>query len=140
MKLLAFGLDANGRSTSDYIEVPLTKISDTESITAKQPGTIWRIGTRGMTRLARTDKDYAAAGGPFEMHVGGVPHFIGWMTGYNENTLQDGSVMRLAPGDFVYIRPAALHHSNPLSAVMPIVFNLYLPGTDEDIGPFVFKT
>jgi hypothetical protein len=140
MKLLAFGIDENGRSTSDFIDVPLKKISETESITAKQPGTIWRIGTRGMSQHARTDKDYTSAGGPFEMHVGGVPHFIGWMTGYNENTLQDGSVIRMTGGDFVFIRPAALHHSNPLSVAMPVVFNLYLPGTDEDSGPFVFKS
>ncbi len=143
VKILAMGIDENNRSNTDYIDVPLQKISDTESITAKQPGTIWRIGMRGTSPIARTNKGYAQnggalSGGAFEQHLGGPPHFIGWMTGNNENTMQDGSVARLTAGDFFYVRPGALHHSNPLSATLPTVFNLYTPGTDTDIGPYKF--
>ena len=145
MKLIAMGIDENNRSCTDYIDVPLVKVSETESITAKQPGTIWRLGTRGTSGIARTNKNYAQnggalSGGAFEMHLGGPPHYIGWMTGHNENTMQDGSVVRLAPGDFFYIRPGSLHHSNPLSSTTPTVFNLYTPGTDTDVGPYKFVT
>ena len=62
------------------------------------------------------------------------------MTGMNENTMQDGSVFRLSAGDFLYVRPGALHHSNPLSNTTPIVFNLIMAGADTETGPFKFKT
>src|SRR3954463_1709119 len=140
MKILAMGIDENSRSCTDHIDVPLVKVSETESITAKQAGIEWRLGFRGTSPIARTNRDYAQnggalSGGAFEMHLGGAPHFIGWMTGMNENTLQDGSVVRLAAGDFFYVRPGALHHSNPLSNTTPTVFNLFTPGSDTDIGP-----
>lgn len=139
MKLFDMSLDENGRSTVGFIEVPMQKISETEFMSAKQDAIEWRIGFRNVYGHQRTSPDYVAAGGPFEMHVGGPPHFIGWMAGNNENTMQDGSVFRLAAGDFLYVRPGALHHSTQLSQVPPVVFNLLLPGTDEDIGPLVIK-
>ena len=139
MKIFELGLDANGRSTPGLIDVPMTKVSDTEAISAKQPGTIWRIGMRGTTNLPRTNKEYDAPGGAYEQHLGGPPHVIAWMTGYLENTLQDGSTWRFSPGDLLFVRPGALHHSNIFSSVPATVFNLYLPGSATDTGPLDIK-
>jgi hypothetical protein len=139
MKILEIGIDANGRSAPGLIDVPLKKVSDTEAISAKQPATIWRIGTRPTTNIPRTNKDYDAAGGAFEQHLGGEPHLIAWQTGYLENTLQDGFTWRFAPGDLMFVRPGALHHSNIMSPVPATVFNLYLPGSATDTGPLDIK-
>ena len=139
MKIWESGIDANGRSTHGLIEIPLKKISETEAVSARQPGTIWRIGMRATTNLPRTDKNYESAGGPFEQHVGGEPHIIAWMSGYIETTLQDGSTKRLAPGDVTFTRPGSLHHANLFSNVPPTLFNLYLPGTALDIGTLDVK-
>ncbi len=140
MKLYAMGFDVNNRSISETLEVPLTKVSATEEISAKQPGTHWRIGTRAFGNPVRTSKDYKSAAGPYEMHVGGSPHFIGLMSGQNEVTMQDGSVFRMGIGDFLYVRPGTLHHSNFPGLVPGTIFNLYTGGTAADIGPLVIKS
>ena len=128
MKMYELGIDANGRSTPGVIEVPLNKISDTEAITAPQPGTLWRIGTRNSTDKTRSHKDYDSGGGAYEMHLGGDPHIIAWQAGYNENTYQDGTTYRFAPGDLLYVRPGSLHHANLMSVTPSVVYNLYMPG------------
>ena len=139
MKIFEIGIDKNGRSTHGLIDVPMTKLSDTEAESPKQPGTIWRIGTRGSSTMARTNVAYDPAGGAFEQHLGGEPHVIAWQAGYVESTLQDGTTMRFGPGDLQFVRPGALHHSNLFSSVPSTVFNLYLPGTATDIAPLAFK-
>src|SRR5438105_1087331 len=139
MKMYEIGIDANGRSTPGTIEIPLTKVSATEEITAKQPGTIWRIGTRASTDKVRSDRSYDPGGGAYEMHLGGPPHIIAWQAGYNENTYQDGTTYRFGPGDLLYVRPGALHHANLVSVTPSVVYNLYLPGPDTQTGPLDWK-
>ncbi len=139
MKMYECGIDANGRSTPGTIEVPLNKVSETEAITAKQPGTIWRLGMRNPSDKARTHKDYDSAGGAYEMHLGGEPHIIAWQAGHNENSYQDGTTFRWGPGDLLYVRPGALHHANLMSATPSVVYNLYLPGPATQTGPLEWK-
>ncbi len=139
MKIFAMGIDQNGRSAADFVDVALTKVSATEEISAKQPGTIWRIGFRHESPASRTSKAYTSAAGPQEMHVGGKPHFIGIMSGHAEITMQDGAPWRLGAGEFLYVRPGALHHSNNPSLVPVTIFNLYMPGTAADTQPYPFK-
>src|SRR5438067_6131558 len=123
MKIFAMGIDENGRSTADFLDIALHKVSDTESLSAKQDGGgIWRIGFRHNVEHSRTDKKYASPAGPYEMHVGGSPHFIGCMSGHAEITLQDGGAWRLSAGEFLYVRPGALHHSNNPSTVPITIF------------------
>src|SRR5262252_3790024 len=114
MKIQAMGIDQNGRSHTSALEVPLNKVSDTESLSAKQPGQNWRLGPRGITSdgFKRTDPRYTSAGGINEMHLGGEPHFVGLMAGHAEITMQDGVPFRLVAGEFLYVRPGALHHSD----------------------------
>ena len=139
MKLYAMNIDHNDRSTVGFVDVPMQKLGPLESISAKQDGIEWRVGYRTSYTIPRTSPNYDAPGGAFEMHVGGPPHFVARMSGNTENTMQDGSVFREAAGDFLYVRPGALHNSNQLSVVPGVVFNLLLPGTDEDTGPLVLK-
>lgn len=137
MKIQAMGIDKNGRSNTDALEVPLNKVSETESLSARQPGANWRLGPRAISSdgYRRTDPRYVSAGGIQEMHLGGEPHFIGLMAGHAEITMQDGVPFRLVAGEFLYVRPGSLHHSDFPSLVQPIIFNLYLPGTPDDIQP-----
>jgi hypothetical protein len=141
VKILAMGIDDNGRSINTVIDIPLAKLSETEAISAKQDGVEWRIGPREVTDIARTDPGYNGplGGGPNEMHVGGAPHFVCVMAGHLNTTMQDGSVMRLNAGDLQFVRPGALHNSTLLSNSSFIMFNLLLPGTPADTGEYKFK-
>ena len=139
MKIHAMQIDANGRSHSAFVEIPLHKVSDSEAISAKQDGVIWRIGFRHNVEHVRTSTQYAGERSAQEMHVGGEPHFIGIMSGHAEITQQDGSTWRLSAGDFLYVAPGALHHSNNPSTVPVTIFNLYIPGTAADTQPYAFK-
>ncbi len=139
MKLFAMEMDQNGRSCAGYLDIKMTKVSDTEFLSAKQDGTEWRIGTRAIAGYPRTSKAYKSGTGPYEMHVGGPPHFVGCMSGNAEITMQDGGAWRLVPGEFLYVRPGALHHSNNASVVTTTIFNLGLPGTPADTKEYQFK-
>ena len=138
MKITAMGIDDNGRSTSSFIDIPLNKVSETEAISNKQQAIEWRIGLREVTDVPRTDWNYIGplGGGPNEMHVGGAPHFVAVMAGHLNCTMQDGSVQRIGPGEFQFVRAGALHNSTLLSNGTFIMFNLLLPGTPADIGEF----
>jgi mannose-6-phosphate isomerase-like protein (cupin superfamily) len=141
MKIAAMGLDDNGRSITTFIDIPLKKVSETKSISARQDGVEWRIGFREVTDVARTEKNFLGpfGGGPTEMHVGGPPHFVGVMSGHIESTMQDGSIMRLNTGEFQFVRPGALHNSTLVSNTTLTMFNLLLPGTAADTQEYKFK-
>jgi mannose-6-phosphate isomerase-like protein (cupin superfamily) len=136
MKLFTTGLDANGRSTLGLIEVPLTKISETEAISAEQPGVYWYIVMSNGTSRPRTDKDFDAPGGAFEAHTGGLPHMPVVMTGSWDTTLQDGKTCRFAPGDIHVTRAGAQHQTNLHSSVPMTMIVVYLPGTSTDINAY----
>ena len=48
MRLFEMGIDKNGRSMTSTFEVPMTKVSETESLSAKQPAVHWRMGFRNL--------------------------------------------------------------------------------------------
>jgi len=136
MKILSIELDANWRSTLGAIEVPLHKVSETESISKKQPAVSWYVlEIDPGTPLQRTDPGYSHPGGGFEAHNGDVPHFNMQLTGYLDSALQDGSTTRYAPGDLHYTRAMALHHSNLRSPVPNKHLLLTTPGSPTDPSP-----
>ena len=139
MKLYALGVDANKRSIATMVDINLAPVSATESFSAKQPGTLWRLGPRVPSPIPRASKDYKSNAGPYEMHVGGGPHFVGVMAGYSEITTQDGALWRFSAGEFHYVAPGALHHSLYQSLVPCIAMNLIMPGTPADTGPLALK-
>ena len=141
MEVFTTGLDANGRSTLGTIDIPLTKVSETESISPKQPGVIWYLTmSTNVNSLPRTDKNFESAGGSFELHTGGLPHMPVVMTGSWDTTLQDGTVCRFAPGDIHITRPGAMHQTNLNSAVPMTMIVVYLPGSATDITLYAAAT
>ncbi len=137
MEVFTTGLDANGRSTHGTIDIPLTKISETESVSPKQPGVIWYLTmSTNVNSLPRTDKNFDTPGGSFELHTGGLPHMPVVMTGSWDTTLQDGTVCRFAPGDIHITRAGAMHQTNLNSTVPMTMIVVYLPGTATDIGNY----
>ena len=139
MKFYAMGLDKNGRSTTTTLECKVHEVSATEALSAKQDGVEWRMGPREPMKDQRTKASYDKAGGPYEMHLGGPPKFVAVMAGFNEITMQDGISIRLCAGEFHFVRPGALHHSNFLSPVPGIILNLLLPGGPDNIEDPPFK-
>ncbi len=137
--LFEMGIDHNNRSAVGVLNIPMQKLGEYESISTKQDATYFRIGFRPWRPKTRTAADYASAAGPFEMHAGGAPHFVARMVGATENTMQDGAVFRQTAGDFVYVRPGSLHHSNQVGYTPGVVMNLFMPGTDLDTQPLVIK-
>ena len=136
MKILSIELDANWRSTLGVIEVPLHRVSATESISKKQPAVHWyAMELNPDTELQRTDPNYPFPGGAFEAHNGDVPHFNMQLTGYLDSTLQDGSTTRYAPGDLHYQRAMALHHSHLRSPVQNRHLLVTVPGSPTDPSP-----
>ena len=130
MKLFAMGLDQNERSTTTFIDINLHKVSETESISTKQDGLVWRLGPRNIGDPLN--------GGPFEMHFAGGPHFVGVMAGNNLIQNESGGGWRLSAGEFLLVTPGALHHSTNPSLVPLLMFNLLLPG-NADTRNFAFK-
>ncbi len=136
MQLYALGVDDNKRSVSTMVEIKLSAVSATESLRARQPGVLWRLGPRVASTISRTSKGYTSASGPYEMHMGGAPHFVGVIAGFSEITTQDGALWRFSAGEFHYVAPGALHHQSPVPCV---TMNLVMPGTPADTGPLVLK-
>jgi uncharacterized RmlC-like cupin family protein len=139
MRLFSMNIDHNGRSGVTFVNIPMQKLSDTESMSARQDGAYFRIGHRTSYTLARTSPKFESDGGPYEMHGFGEPHFVARLSGSTEVTMQDGSVFRSAAGDFLYVRPGCLHNSNQLSETSGVVMNMYTPGGVDDIGPLIVK-
>jgi hypothetical protein len=137
MKIFTTGLDANGRSTHGEIEFPMQKLSETEAISPKQPGTIWYITMNtNPSHLPQTSKDYNPPGGAMEAHPGGLPHMPVVMTGSWDTVLQDGSTCRFAPGDIHLTRAGAMHQTNTYSTVPMTMIVIYVPGTSTDIHAY----
>jgi hypothetical protein len=119
MKICAMGYDANGRSYTTHVDIPLKKVSDTFSISEKQTAAYWGLSLNQNSPL---DNEY-------EMHLTNVPRIVGVMSGHAEITQQDGSTCRLAPGDFIFVHGLALHHSTFRSTVPTATLNVTFPGT-----------
>ncbi len=130
MKLFAMGLDQNERSTTTFIDVPMHKVSETESISAKQDAIEWRLGPR--------KQGDPLTGGPFEMHFASGAHFVGVMAGNNLIQNQAGGGWRLSAGEFLFVAPGALHHSTNPSLVPLVMFNILLPG-DANVRDYKFR-
>jgi hypothetical protein len=125
VKLCAMAMDENGRSYTTVVEIPLHPVNDMESISEKQEAVYWGLSFNQNSPLTNE----------YEMHLTNQPRIVGVMSGHAEITQQDGSVCRLAPGEFIAVHGKALHHSNMRSSVPTQTLNVTFPGTTE----FVFK-
>lgn len=123
MKIKAFGMDANNRSTWTEVEIPFTQVSPLHAETAKQPGGYWGISINQVGE--------PIGGGPDEMHLTNQPRIVWAMSGHLENKLQSGEVRRSAMGEGVYVQGRALHHSTFAKSREPVItLSLTFPGTD----------
>lgn len=122
MKMKAFGMDANGRSTWDSVEIPFKQITDKHAETEKQDGAYWGISLN--------QPGEPIGGGPEEMHLTNQPRMVWAMSGHLENRLQSGEVRRSGMGEGVYVQGLALHHSTFIRSREPVItLSLTFPGT-----------
>ena len=124
IKMAAMGMDENDRSITTTIEVPLKKVSETEEISEKQDALYWG--------LALSQPSEPFAGGPHEMHLTNSPRIVGVMAGHAQISQQDGEVVRLATGEFIYVDGRALHHSTFAFSREPVItLNVTFHGTQN---------
>jgi len=100
-------------------------VSDLEYISEKQDASYWGLSFNQNTPLTNE----------FEMHLTNQPRIVGVMSGHAEIMQQDGSVCRLATGDFIFVHPRALHHSIFRSPVATQTLSVTFPVTEN----FEFK-
>ena len=139
-KIYTIGFDRNYRSTLDTIDVPMNKISDTESVSPRvTTSTFCYITEPRMNNdpRVRTHPDYPE---PFEMHSRDLAHMVVTMHGHGESLLQDGATARWGPGDMHFTRTGAIHHSSNNSSVISMnIFVLFWGGTEIDLWNLEFK-
>lgn len=128
MKFCALGMDENARSTMTDVEVPLTRVSDTEWLSEKQDAKTWSLAMR--------QPGEPLDGGPSEMHLTNFPSLVCSMQGHLQVTGQDGATCRLAPGAGIFLDGRALHHSKFGPSRVPV---LYLTMTFQGTEGHAFK-
>jgi len=129
MKIKAFRMDANDRSTWGEVDIPFKQVTPLHQETAKQPGGYWGISLN--------QPGEPIGGGPDEMHLTNAPRIVWAMSGHLDNKLQDGEIRRSAMGEGVYVNGLALHHSSFARSREPVItLSLTFPGTVD----YDFKT
>jgi hypothetical protein len=121
VRMCAMAMDDNGRSYTSHVDVPLKKVNDMEYISEKQDASYWGLSFNQNTPMTNE----------YEMHLTNQPRIVGVMSGHAEIMQQDGSVCRLATGDFIFVDPRALHHSIFRSAVATQTLSVTFPVTDN---------
>ena len=122
MKMKAFGIDANGRSTWSEVDIPFNTVTPLHAETARQDGAYWGISLN--------QPGEPIGGGPEEMHLTNQPRMVWAMSGHLDNTLQSGEVRRSATGEGVCVQGRALHHSSFAHSREPVItLSLTFPGT-----------
>lgn len=124
MKMKAFDMDANGRSTWGTVDLPFKQLTDKHAETEIQDGAYWGISLN--------QPGEPIGGGPGEMHLTNQPRIVWAMSGHLDNTLQSGEMRRSATGEGVCVRGVALHHSSFAHSRDPVItLSLTFPGTDK---------
>lgn len=123
MKIKAFDLDANGRSTWSHIEIPFKDVTPLHAETEIQEGGYWGISLN--------QPGEPIGGGPDEMHLTNQPRIVWVMSGHLDSRLQSGEIRRSATGEGCCVRGLALHHSSFARSREPVItLSLTFPGTD----------
>jgi len=124
MKILAMGIDGNGRSTLTERDIPMVRVSETEFISEKQDAASWNVVVRA--------PEEPIAGGPHEMHLTNRAVLVWFMQGHTEITLQHGDTNRLAAGEGIFIDGRALHHTTFINSRVPVVMlNVTFDSTED---------
>ncbi|MCB2109094.1 MAG: hypothetical protein KDE14_15395 [Rhodobacteraceae bacterium] len=119
-RITGYKLDANGRSTWTYYEVPLIQTSSLSALSNKQDGMSWGLGFS-----QNSAKPYNMN----EMHKTNQMGIVWVMSGHLETTIQDGEMRRRCPGDGNFVHGDCLHHSTMRSIVPTTTLSLNLTKT-----------
>ena len=89
-RIPGYKLDANGRSTWTYYDIPLLQTGPMSALSANQVGMSWGLGLS-----QNSPKPYNMN----EMHKTNQMGIVWVMSGHLETTIQVGEMRRRAPGD-----------------------------------------
>ena len=118
-RMTGYKLDANGRSTWAYYDVPLIQTGPLSAMSARQVGETWGLGFS-----QNTPKPYNLN----EMHLTNRMGIVWVMSGHLETTVQSGEMRRRAPGEGNFVHGHCLHHSTMRSTVPTTTLSLNLTG------------
>ena len=119
-RIPGYKLDANGRSTWTYYDIPLLQTGPMSALSANQMGMSWGLGLS-----QNSPKPYNMN----EMHKTNQMGIVWVMSGHLETTIQVGEMRRRAPGDGNFVHGDCLHHSTMRSAVPTTTLSLNLTNT-----------
>ncbi len=124
LRMKAFGVDDNGRSTWTEVEIPFRQVTPLHAETARQDGAYWGISLNQIGE--------PVGGGPEEMHLTHAPRMVWGMSGHHDHLLQSGEMRRSATGEGVYVRGTSLHHASFARSRAPVItLSLTFPGNDQ---------
>jgi hypothetical protein len=127
-RMTGYRLDANGRSTWSYYEVPLIQTGPLSSMSASQVGETWGLGFS-----QNTPKPYNLN----EMHVTNRMGIVWVMSGHLETTVQSGEMRRRSAGEGNVVHGNCQHHSTMRSTVPTTTLSLNL--ASEVVNNLTFK-
>lgn len=127
-RIPGYKLDANGRSTWTYYDVPLIKTGPRSAMSARQDGMSWGLGFS-----QNSPKPYNLN----EMHKTNQMGIVWVMSGHLETTIQVGEMRRRCPGEGNFVHGDCLHHSNMRSIVPTTTLSLNL--TQKVTPGYTFK-
>jgi hypothetical protein len=127
-RIPGYKLDANGRSTWTYYDVPLIQTGPRSAMSAKQDAMSWGLGFS-----QNSPKPYNLN----EMHKTNQMGIVWVMSGHLETTIQVGEMRRRSPGEGNFVHGACLHHSTMRSAVPTTTLSLNL--TSKVTDGYTFK-
>ncbi len=127
-RIPGYKLDANGRSTWTYYEIPLLPTGPLSAMSANQEGMSWGLGFS-----QNSPKPYNMN----EMHKTNQMGIVWVMSGHLETTIQVGEMRRRAPGEGNFVHGDCLHHSTMRSSVPTTTLSLNL--TNKVTPGYTFK-
>jgi hypothetical protein len=127
-RIPGYRLDANGRSTWTWYEVPLRPTGPLSAMSARQEAMSWGLALNQNSR-----KPYNLN----EMHRTNQMGIVWVMSGHLETTIQVGEMRRRASGEGNFVHGDCLHHSTMRSTVPTTTLSLNL--TRKVTPGYVFK-
>jgi hypothetical protein len=127
-RIPGYKLDANGRSTWTFYEVPLLPTGPMSAMSARQDAMSWSLGFS-----QNSPKPYNMN----EMHKTNQMGIVWVMSGHLETTIQVGEMRRRAPGEGNFVHGHCLHHSTMRSIVPTTTLSLNL--TTKVTDGYAFK-
>ena len=127
-RIPGYRLDANGRSTWTYYEIPLIGTGPRSAMSNKQEAMTW-----GLACNQNSPRPYYTN----EMHKTNQMGMVWCMSGNLETTIQNGEMRRRCVGEGNFVHGDCLHHSTMNSTVPTTTLSLNL--TQKVTPTYAFK-